>query len=86
MEMEYLSLPDHIKHDKTVVLLMMKVNGLMLKYIPEQLKSDLDIVYAAVTQNESSIHYASQNIINSVSLMNSGVDIKTRVALLKLLS
>ena len=83
MEMDYLRLPDSIKFNKTVTILMMNTNGLMLKYLPHQYKSDLDIVYAAVSQNESSIYYASDDIQQRVFSMNSGVEIRTRVAFLK---
>ena len=83
MEMDYIGLPDYIKHNKIVALLMVKVNGLMLQHMPSEFQSDLDVVYEAVSQNEQSIYYASDDIKVHLINMNSGVNIKTRLALLK---
>jgi len=56
------AIPAGFEHDKTVVLVAVKVNGCSLKDASPELKADKDVALAAIKQNRRSFRYVADHL------------------------
>ena len=62
-----------IFNDKTVVIEVLKNNGLFLRYAHESFKNDPEIVFEAVKQCGISLTYASSNLKSNIDIVTAAV-------------
>lgn len=53
---------DHFKTDRELVMIAVKKNGRILKYLNDELKNDKEIVCAAISNNRYCLSYASEKL------------------------
>ena len=66
---------DNLENDKLFMLYCVNINGILLDYASQELKSDLYLVYNAYINNYKSFQFASDLIKNDYSTINTFFDI-----------
>lgn len=62
-------IPEALLNDQNFVLRLVKVNGLTLKFVNNQLQADKEIVFAAATQEIEAFQFASGNLKNNIDFV-----------------
>jgi hypothetical protein len=65
-----LYIPHNFRHDKEILLMIVKGNGMMLEYASYQLKDSKRVVLAAITNNKLALQFASDRLKHKKSFMS----------------